>query len=80
MVAMNADNDEENVLQVVRTVKGNHARGHYNQREINVIKQEVMPKHADSGSVGIITPYRDQPNERSHFSRQDTFVHCDQWK
>jgi hypothetical protein len=40
---MTTDNDEENVLQVVRTAKGNHARGHLNQREIDVIKQEVMP-------------------------------------
>lgn len=60
LVAMTADNHEENVLQVVRTVKGNHARGHFNQREIDVIKQEVMPKYDDSDNVGIITPYRDQ--------------------
>ncbi len=63
LVAMTTDNDEENVLQVVRTAKGNHARGRYNQREIDVIKQEVMPEYADSESVGIITPYRDQANE-----------------
>ena len=63
LVAMTADHDEEKVLQVVRTVKGNHARGHFNQREIDVIAQEVMPEYAGKGSVGIITPYRIQAGE-----------------
>lgn len=71
LVAMTTDNDEENVLQVVRTVKGNHARGHLNQREIDVIKQEVMPEYVDSASVGIITPYRDQANEVNKALGQD---------
>lgn len=71
LVAMTTDNDEKNVLQVVRTAKGNHARGHYNQREIDVIKQEVMPEYVDSASVGIITPYRDQANEVNKALDQD---------
>lgn len=71
LVAMTTDNDEENVLQVVRTAKGNHARGHLNQREIDVIKQEVMPEYVDSASVGIITPYRDQANEVNKALGQD---------
>lgn len=71
LVAMTTDNDEENVLQVVRTAKGNHARGHLNQREIDVIKQEVMPEFIDDGSVGIITPYRDQANEVNKALGQD---------
>lgn len=71
LVAMTTDNDEKNVLQVVRTAKGNHARGHYNQREIDVIKQEVMPEYVDSASVGIITPYRDQANEVNKALGQD---------
>ena len=60
LVAMTTDKGEGKVLQVVRTVKGNHARGHFNQREIDVITQEVLPEYADIGSVGIITPYRSQ--------------------
>lgn len=71
LVAMTTDNDEENVLQVVRTAKGNHARGRFNQREIDVIKQEVMPEFANSESVGIITPYRDQANEVNKALGQD---------
>ena len=63
LVAMTADKGEDKVLQVVRTVKGNHARGHFNQREIDVITREVMPECAKMGTVGIITPYRLQAEE-----------------
>lgn len=63
LITMTADHGEDKVLQVVRTVKGNHARGHFNQREIDVITQEVMPEYAGKGSVGIITPYRLQAEE-----------------
>ena len=63
LVAMTTDYGEDKVLQVVRTVKGNHARGHFNQREIDVITQEVMPEYADMGTMGIITPYRTQAEE-----------------
>lgn len=60
LIAMTTDKDEKDVLQVIRTVPGNHARGHINQREIETIVQEVMPEYANSGSIGIITPYRTQ--------------------
>ena len=60
LIAMTKDCKEDKVLQVIKTVPGNHARGHFNQREIDVIQYEVMPEYSASGSVGIITPYRDQ--------------------
>lgn len=60
LIAMTSDYNEDNVLQVIKTVPGNHARGHFNQREIDVIIQEIMPDYSESESVGIITPYRDQ--------------------
>lgn len=64
LIAMTTDNDESNVLQVVRTTKGNHARDKFNQREIDVIVQEVMPEYTDEeSSIGIITPYRLQADE-----------------
>ena len=53
-------------LMVYRTVPGNHARGHVNQRQIDVILNEVFPKltlDRYDGSVGIVTPYRNQANE-----------------
>ncbi len=63
LVAMTADHDEKKVLKVVRTAKGNHARGHFNQREIDIITQEVIPEYACNGSVGIITPYKAQADK-----------------
>lgn len=60
LIAMTSDNNEDKVLQVIKTVPGNHARGHYNQREIDVIVHEVIPEYEATDSIGIITPYRDQ--------------------
>lgn len=60
LIPMTTDLGEKKVLRVIKTVKGNHARGHLNQREIDVICQEVMPEYAAEDSIGIITPYRDQ--------------------
>lgn len=66
LISMTTDSGEEKVLQVMRTVKGNHARGHFNQREIDVIVKEVMAEYADEGSVGIITPYKKQAHAINH--------------
>ncbi|MDR0484689.1 MAG: AAA family ATPase [Alphaproteobacteria bacterium] len=52
-------------LVLYKTVKGNHAReDHINQRQIDVIKNEVIPqqKVMASNSVGIVSPYRNQTN------------------
>ena len=41
---MTTDEGESKVLQVVRTVEGNHARGHFNQREIDVHRtRQLLP-------------------------------------
>lgn len=53
-------------LMVYKTVAGNHARGRVNQRQIDVIVNEVFPKqklNLNNGSVGIVTPYRNQADE-----------------
>lgn len=62
LIVMTEDYDESNVLTMYRTVAGNHARGHLNQRQIDVIKEEVLPFLEGEGyrDIGIITPYRDQ--------------------
>ena len=52
-------------LIVYKTSPGNHDREHVNQRQIDVIKNEIIPKqHLNDGksSVGIVTPYRKQTN------------------
>ena len=67
LLIMTEDHGEENVMMAVRTVPGHHARGHYNQREIDVVMQEVLPMLESITDVGIITPYNQQVNE---FNRQ----------
>lgn len=62
LLIMTEDHNENNVLSAVMTVPGLHSRGQFNQREIDVIKQEVLPILADNADVGIITPYNAQVN------------------
>ena len=63
LIAMTTDKNEDKVLEIVYTGKGNYARDHLNQREIDVIKEEVIPQFSENESVGIITPYRQQASE-----------------
>lgn len=63
LVIMTEDKDEDNVLMAIKTVPGDHARGNYNQREIDVIRTEVFPSLTNMDDVGIITPYNDQVDE-----------------
>ena len=62
LIVMTKDHNEPDVLTMYRTTAGNHARGHLNQRQIDVIQQEVLPRLRQENyqSIGIITPYRDQ--------------------
>lgn len=71
LIAMTTDEGEKDVLQVIRTVPGNHARGHFNQREIDVITQEVLSECTESESIGIITPYRAQAEAINQAIRKD---------
>lgn len=61
LVILSEDNGEENVLEVYVSFAGNHARGHYNQREIDIITNEILPHTTiESQEIGIITPYNEQ--------------------
>lgn len=62
LIVMTEDNGEREVLSMYRTAPGNHARGHINQRQIDVVQQEILPALIERGyrDIGIITPYRDQ--------------------
>ena len=59
LIIMTEDHDEENVLKAHITVVGNHARGHYNQRQIDEITKVILPE-LKSNDVGIIAPYNAQ--------------------
>jgi hypothetical protein len=55
--------DKRQPLVVYKTPKGNHARERMNQRQIDIIKQEIIPNEKlENVDLGIVTPYRNQTN------------------
>lgn len=63
LVIMSTDDSEKDVLSVVKTVVGNHRRDRKNQRQIDSIKEEVLPSFLfEEKDIGIIAPYNDQVN------------------
>ena len=61
LIIMTTDNGEDDVLSVIKTVAGNHERNHYSQRQIDVIKNEIIPKYVSNPQeTGIIAPYKNQ--------------------
>ena len=50
-------------LIVYKTAPGNHARERMNQRQIDIIKNEIIPnENLENIDLGIVTPYRNQTN------------------
>ena len=61
LIIMTTDKGEKDVLSVVKTAVGNHERDHYSQRQIDVIKQEIISQYTlNPEETGIITPYKNQ--------------------
>jgi superfamily I DNA and/or RNA helicase len=67
LIIMTEDHNDKDVMMAIKTAPGHHTRGHFNQREIDVIKQEVLPTLKNIEDIGIITPYNQQVDE---FHRQ----------
>lgn len=67
LIILSKDECERMPLVLYKTVPGNHARqDNINKREIDVIKEEVIPQEKLYGkeeSIGIVTPYRNQVEE-----------------
>lgn len=60
LIIMTKETDDSSI-QLVMTVAGNHQRDRINQRQIDVICSEILPKLKYSkNQIGIISPYRDQ--------------------
>ena len=66
LIVLTEENGREKPLVAYKTAQGNHARGNYNQRQIDVILKEVLPEQIvddSKQSVGIISPYRLQTDK-----------------
>lgn len=66
LIVLTNDNKEKRPLKVYKTVEGNHASGRVNQRQVDVILNEIIPNEnidLEFDSVGIIAPYNKQVNE-----------------
>ena len=61
LIPMKKGETEFAPIRVIRTVRGNHARGTVNQRQVDTITQEVLPVLEERFTdIGIIAPYNDQ--------------------
>ena len=60
LVIMTKRESEENPLSIIRSVKGNHARGTLNRRQAEEVIDIIKELVANYNDIGIITPYRDQ--------------------
>lgn len=66
LIILTNEKDTDKPLVIYKTAKGNHARGNLNQRQIDVVFEEIIPEQNIDDtvqSVGIISPYRLQINE-----------------
>ena len=63
LIILTEAKSEREPLIVYKTPKGNHARQKMNQRQIDVIINEIIPKEKlENVDLGIVTPYRNQTN------------------
>ncbi len=66
LIVLTNERDSDKPLIVYKTAKGNHARGKINQRQIDVVLEEIIPEqiiNSGNQSVGVISPFRLQANE-----------------
>ena len=59
---MTSDQGESDVLKAYITVAGRHARGTFNQRQIDEVIQNILPELGSikPSDIGIVSPYRAQ--------------------
>lgn len=73
MIILSETQTERKPLLIYKTVEGNHARERMNQRQIDVIIQEIIPQQGlETVNLGIVTPYRNQTS-----ALQNTFEGTD---
>lgn len=64
LIIMTEDKGEEDTLTLYRCSENDHARGHSNQRQADIIENEILPALISSGysDIGVIAPYNEQAN------------------
>lgn len=62
LLIMTNDKGEIDILEAIKTTPGNFCKDHYNQHQIDVIKEEILPKYTEEeiANLGIIAPYNNQ--------------------
>lgn len=63
LLIMTKRDDDEKHLLALTTAPGQHCRGHYNQREIDAVKIELLPLLQNQEETGIIAPYNKQVDQ-----------------
>ncbi len=72
LIIMTKDDGRRDAISIIKTVAGNHAKGHLNQRQVDIITQEVLPSISySSKDIGIIAPYKDQVGAIAHAVKKD---------
>lgn len=67
LIVLTEANENDKPLVLYKTNEGNHARGKVNQRQIDVIRYDILPQIEDVNSIGIIAPYRLQVHNISEY-------------
>lgn len=62
LIILTENKSKSQPLTVYKTVPGDHARERVNQRQIDVIMNEILPSQVSTESIEIVTPYRNQTN------------------
>ena len=63
LIILTESTGQREPLMVYKTTAGNHAREKTNQRQIDMITNEIIPKEElENVDLGIVTPYRNQTN------------------
>jgi len=62
LLIMTKRQDGDKPLLAITTTQGKHCRGHYNQREIDTVKLELLPQ-LNPSDIGIIAPYNKQVDQ-----------------
>ncbi|MDD5160496.1 MAG: AAA domain-containing protein [Sulfuricurvum sp.] len=76
LIILSKEENSESPLVLVNTAEGNHARGNSNQRQIDVIKNEILPC-LNVKSLGVISPFRDQVTKLSSEIVQELGIEID---